>query len=326
MGTRSGQEKDGVHGRLSPKLAAASFVAHRGSKSEGLPENTLAAFEAGLAAGAHQLELDVWLTADGEVVVFHDKTLARMVPQDDRRVCDCALADLPQFQQPPPEQSAHFRPADRKCCTIPTLAQVLAAIPDDFPLTIEFKQNSPALIDKVVALLKTHGRLANGSTMWFSLDEATNCAIRQACPHLPTISSSTEMLKIFLLYYSGLLPFVRLDVDVFGFPVDNVDYPRVRNNLKGAPDAVCRALARVVGGDPPPFFLAPALNAHLRLRGVPVSVLGVNDPTKLDVARRVGATCVLTDRPAWLAETGGVRGLAKVRLPPPRKSSAAATG
>ena len=41
------------------------------------PENTLAAFAAGLAAGAERLELDVHATADGEVVVIHDAMLER---------------------------------------------------------------------------------------------------------------------------------------------------------------------------------------------------------------------------------------------------------
>jgi glycerophosphoryl diester phosphodiesterase len=47
------------------------IVAHRGASSE-QPENTLAAFEAALVAGADVVELDVRLTADGVPVVLHD--------------------------------------------------------------------------------------------------------------------------------------------------------------------------------------------------------------------------------------------------------------
>lgn len=46
-------------------------VAHRGASSE-QPENTLAAFDAALEAGADVVELDVRLTADGVPVVLHD--------------------------------------------------------------------------------------------------------------------------------------------------------------------------------------------------------------------------------------------------------------
>src|SRR5436190_11368898 len=50
--------------------------AHRGGSALA-PENTLAAFELGLRAGADGFELDVHLSADGVLVVFHDDTLDR---------------------------------------------------------------------------------------------------------------------------------------------------------------------------------------------------------------------------------------------------------
>ncbi|OCI30800.1 glycerophosphodiester phosphodiesterase [Oerskovia enterophila] len=53
---------------------AFQVVAHRGNSSVA-PQNTLAAFEAAWRAGADSIELDVQLTADGEVVVIHDDTL-----------------------------------------------------------------------------------------------------------------------------------------------------------------------------------------------------------------------------------------------------------
>ncbi|MGH7342170.1 MAG: glycerophosphodiester phosphodiesterase family protein, partial [Candidatus Rokuibacteriota bacterium] len=54
---------------VAPRIAA-----HRGGA--GLwPENSLAAFAGALALGIDLLELDVHLSADGEVVVIHDATL-----------------------------------------------------------------------------------------------------------------------------------------------------------------------------------------------------------------------------------------------------------
>jgi glycerophosphoryl diester phosphodiesterase len=53
-------------------------IAHRGLwRGGGAPENSLAAFEAACKAG-YGVELDVRLSADGEVMVFHDDTLERM--------------------------------------------------------------------------------------------------------------------------------------------------------------------------------------------------------------------------------------------------------
>ncbi len=51
-------------------------VAHRGASTE-QPENTLAAFEAAVEAGAGAVEFDVRVTADGHAVVMHDATVDR---------------------------------------------------------------------------------------------------------------------------------------------------------------------------------------------------------------------------------------------------------
>lgn len=73
-------------------------LAHRGlvtpdEASAGVAENTLAAVAAADAAGARYVELDCHLTADGEVVIFHDQKLTR-VTGDDRHVRDVTLAEL----------------------------------------------------------------------------------------------------------------------------------------------------------------------------------------------------------------------------------------
>ena len=46
-------------------------IAHRGD-STNAPENTLAAFELAIEAGASAVELDIRCTADGQVVAMHE--------------------------------------------------------------------------------------------------------------------------------------------------------------------------------------------------------------------------------------------------------------
>src|SRR5580765_6601406 len=53
--------------------------AHRGGSALA-PENTIAAFDNGLALGADGLELDFHLSRDGAVVVQHDRLLNRTTP------------------------------------------------------------------------------------------------------------------------------------------------------------------------------------------------------------------------------------------------------
>jgi len=59
-----------------PCLERPLVFAHRGG-SKLAPENTMAAFDAGMAAGADGFELDVHLSRDGVVVVHHDRRLDR---------------------------------------------------------------------------------------------------------------------------------------------------------------------------------------------------------------------------------------------------------
>lgn len=103
---------------------------------------------------------------------------------------------------------------------------------------------------------------------------------------------------------------------VFGIPVDRVDYARVREQkvFKALPDAACFVIASVLGGKPPRALIPPGLFAHLRARGMPVLFLGVNDEADLRIAESAGATAVLTDRPAWLSQQIKA---GKVRLPKP---------
>jgi myo-inositol-1(or 4)-monophosphatase len=61
----------------SPAPVACDFTAHRGDSSEHR-ENTLPALRAAIDAGASTVEIDVQLTADGEVVLLHDETLDRL--------------------------------------------------------------------------------------------------------------------------------------------------------------------------------------------------------------------------------------------------------
>ena len=72
--------------------ATVDVHAHRGGAGLA-PENTLAAFRNALAMGVDVLEMDLHVTADGEVVVIHDPTLERTTTGHGY-VRTTALADL----------------------------------------------------------------------------------------------------------------------------------------------------------------------------------------------------------------------------------------
>jgi len=71
-------------------------IAHRGDPAAA-PENTLPAFEAALASGADVLELDLRMTADEQVVIFHDELLDRTTtatgPLAERTLAELRILD-----------------------------------------------------------------------------------------------------------------------------------------------------------------------------------------------------------------------------------------
>ncbi|MGN6721706.1 MAG: glycerophosphodiester phosphodiesterase [Marmoricola sp.] len=80
---------------LTPTHASTrqpQVVAHRGASAQ-YPEHTIAAYRAAIAQGADALECDVRLTADGELVCLHDRTLRR-TGLSDGIVSTSTLAEL----------------------------------------------------------------------------------------------------------------------------------------------------------------------------------------------------------------------------------------
>lgn len=103
-------------------------IAHRGLHSAGLPENSMAAFRAAIAAG-YGIECDIQAASDGTPVVFHDDDLARLTGAEGlvRALGMDALSML-----------RIMGTAE----TIPTLADLLAEVRGRVPLLIEIKDQS----------------------------------------------------------------------------------------------------------------------------------------------------------------------------------------
>ena len=112
---------------------------HRGSgvnaESNPLPENTIESFREAVIEGATMIELDVALSADGQLVVMHDATLERTT---NGRGCvnEHSLADLKTLD------AATGTPLAGSGVTIPSFAEVLAAI--DVDINVEIKIHGEA--------------------------------------------------------------------------------------------------------------------------------------------------------------------------------------
>jgi len=135
--------------------------AHRGASGYA-PENTLEAFALAIAQGADGVELDVRLTADGQVVVIHDDTVNR-TSDGSGRVANLPLTALKalNFHRPKPR----YAPV----CRIPTLEEALQLLaPSGLTLNIELKgdvEPRPGLEEACVELVHC-ARM--GKRVWFS--------------------------------------------------------------------------------------------------------------------------------------------------------------
>ena len=121
--------------------------AHRGlhdGNTGDTPENSLSAFEKACQAG-YGIELDVQLSRDGVVMVFHDYTLIRMTGKNGK-VVEYDAAELQKLSLANTEQK------------IPTFAEVLSLVDGRVPLLIELKGESfdSSLCPKVAEILKSY--------------------------------------------------------------------------------------------------------------------------------------------------------------------------
>ena len=117
----------GKRGKEMEKYKNVKY-AHRGLHDSSKAENSLSAFEAAKKLG-FGIELDVRLSKDGELMVFHDSDLSRMVGKEGK-VIDFTAEELGKMKLADTED------------TIPTFRQVLDLIDGAVPLLVEIKMGT----------------------------------------------------------------------------------------------------------------------------------------------------------------------------------------
>jgi glycerophosphoryl diester phosphodiesterase len=243
-------------------------LGHRGGRGEGFPpENTLAAFARALAEGADGVELDVRLTADGVVAVFHDETLARATDGADARPFErVAYAALPKLAG---ADGGGGEP-------IPSLEAALDAMRGRV-VNVEIK--SDVSLASLLADLPKRLRLVR----------ATVAAVRRA-PGAEVVFSSFDPLVVSAL--AVLAPDVPRAILV------GASMPRAATAL---PVAMRRAVVAVHLEE---ALATPSRVARLVRRGLRVAAWTVNDPERARQLVAAGVAWLITDRPAALARRG----------------------
>lgn len=177
------------------------ILAHRGGRALG-PENTIPAFDLGLAAGADGLELDVHLSADEVAVVIHDATLDRTTdatgPVAARTAAELAALDATRRYG---VELEHAWSGPR--AGVPTLEEVLRRYPS-VPTVIEMKAASRRAAEAVVRAVRAAGAVERVCVGSFSRTALR--AVRAIAPEIATSASLPETRWALYGSWIGLAP------------------------------------------------------------------------------------------------------------------------
>lgn len=278
-------------------------IAHRGG-AKLWPENTLFAFEEAAAAGFDGAELDVQLTRDGKLVVFHDFRLkpelcrhsdGRWLGRNERRLIrDLTAAEVSEFDvgrvKPRTLYAQRHRvlqPRDGE--RIPLLSEVIAAVRavnPNFKLFIELKTSSEdrklsatpeAIAETVIADLRATGGFSK--TVLVGFDWAALLHAKKVEPHLPCwFTTKRRAPHADRSWAAGFHP----------------------SKFKGS---IAEAIARA-GGDG--WFASASQATRLRIDdarrvNLKIGVWTVNDTRSMRGFARLGVDAIVTDRPDRLA-------------------------
>jgi glycerophosphoryl diester phosphodiesterase/membrane-associated phospholipid phosphatase len=244
-----------------------NVIAHAGAQGHA-PGNTMAAFDRALELGADTLEMDLQLSADGEVVVIHDGTVDRTT-DGTGAVAALTLAELETLDAgyafSPDDGATH--PYRGQGVRIPTLDAVLAAYPDTY-LIIELKTDGGrAIVDAVVDRLRAAGRTHD--VLVASFDRSYLEAFRARMPEVPTSLAEDEVRRFYPLHLAGLHRWWRAPGAAFHVPEWSGDTHVVR-----------------------PRFVRAAADL-----GLDVQVWTVNEPEDMHRLLDVGVQGIMTDYP-----------------------------
>uniref|UniRef100_A0A8C4QHB7 GP-PDE domain-containing protein n=1 Tax=Eptatretus burgeri TaxID=7764 RepID=A0A8C4QHB7_EPTBU len=267
-------------------------IAHRGGAGECL-ENTEEAFDNSVKVGATILEMDVRLTRDGKVVVFHDVKLQRACG-DNRRISECHYKDLPQLKKTIPVTFYKGKETTGKDRHITLLRKVFERFPDVL-MNIDIKENNEVLINKVIDMIEEFER--EKITI---LASSNDNVVKRCCQKDDKVLlafGKWGVMMVLLAFYTGLLPFLRLREDVFEIIMPSLCF----RMFTPQPDDGWLQKKWF-----PPLFDMLLMNRllfrHLKARGIEVYIFVLNQEEDVNRALRYGVTNIMTDYPSWLVE------------------------
>ncbi|TPX58192.1 hypothetical protein PhCBS80983_g03311 [Powellomyces hirtus] len=249
------------------------LMSHRGGSLEHV-ENTLPGFRySAKVLRVDLLELDVYETKDGEVVIFHDMDMGRLCGLPGKKIKDFDYDDLPKLLIPAHLQDDMEVANDPASTKISLLTELFDEFPQ-YPMQIDVKRGSKELITRVGTLIRLYGR--QKQTVWGSFHDPHNEWCRTLFTDIPHFFTIKRLFASLLMYAVGMLRVMEFH-----------EHALIMPNWK--------------------WIMWPGFARALNRRGVPVIVFGmpgggVNTQEGWEAARVFGANGICTDRPTALKE------------------------
>jgi glycerophosphoryl diester phosphodiesterase len=250
---------------LSPALLqAVEIIAHRGASNDA-PENTLASAKLGWEQGADAVEIDLWLSADGKLVVFHDADTKRFA-EPVRKIKSMTLAEIQELDV------GAFKGAQFKGERVPSLESILATVPAGKRIVLELK-DGPEILPEFVRVVKASA-LKSEQMCVISFKEDTLRDSKKALPDVP---------HYFLKGYKA--------------DAKTGEFPKVEPLLELCREAKFEGLN--LHFDWP---VTPEFTAKIKAQNLKLLIWTVDDPAVARNLAAAGVNAITTNRPAWLRE------------------------
>ncbi|MGM0833498.1 glycerophosphodiester phosphodiesterase [Halomonas qinghailakensis] len=193
-------------------LESFQVIAHRGASGHA-PESTMAAYELAHEWGVDYLELDVQLTSDGELVIFHDDAIDR-TSDGEGKINDYTLEELMALDTGTWFNEANAEKADAafEGAQILTLEALFERFGHDARYYIETKspQLNPGLEEALVETLEKHEMIENGRVLVQSFEQDSLLKVRELNERVPLIQlvwySPSEEDNDRLVEWTGVTP------------------------------------------------------------------------------------------------------------------------
>ena len=254
------------------------LFAHRGASGEA-PENTMPAFQRAADLSIAYIELDVHLTSDGHVVVFHDETLERTT-NGHGQVKDHTLAELQQL-----DAGYNFSSDDGKTfpfrgqgVTISLLIDVLRSFPQ-IRFTVEIKQKEPPIEEQVIAVVQECG--VADTVVLASEHDAVVARVRSLAPAIATNCAAGEVFEFMQKVFTKQLDGYHPPGQAFQIPTEY--------------ESVTLVTAETV--------------AAIHDSGAEVHVWTINDPQEMEKLFDLGVDGIMSDFPRRLLDVAQKRGI-----------------